>query len=422
MDSISQTVADFYCRHPYPSYGYIEQEVYGLDLLNLWGGYGGETRLHDNIEILIAGCGTNEAVCTALSYPKARIIAIDISEESIAIAKRIASAFQCTNIEFMRADLLEPINLGPFDYISSFGVLHHLSNPSLGLSNLKSVLKPNGLMQLMLYSESRRYMIERIQRIVTLLAGSDQSVANRMKIASEFVQRASSDSWPYGTYLARADAKKLMAINIPAFADTYLHPQEISFNYSGLNAFLARSGLSIVSFNNPDEWDVDLDIFGSEDLGDRFRNLDQKDRYELIDMLNGPLYDFYARDANNSINNIWMSDDEVCLALRPKQNMVKRFIVSEDYTVQKQGVETITIEPFSQNPDFVTAIFKGKTVTDNRLITNLIPLCDGKLTCADIILNLAAQFKADRSVIEPIVLHLIRRLFKIKGLVHPFSK
>ena len=48
-----------------------------------------------------------------------------------------------------------------FDIIECVGVLHHMSEPKVGLGILTDVLKPGGLMKLGLYSSSARRWINK---------------------------------------------------------------------------------------------------------------------------------------------------------------------------------------------------------------------------------------------------------------------
>ena len=64
-------------------------------------------------------------------------------------------------------DILEVKHLKKeFDLIECSGVLHHMKNPSFGLSNLLGVLKPNGYMKLGLYSKFAREMVIEIREFI----------------------------------------------------------------------------------------------------------------------------------------------------------------------------------------------------------------------------------------------------------------
>jgi SAM-dependent methyltransferase len=110
------------------------------------------------VEILIAGCGTgSHSIDTARRFPRARILAIDISRASLAYALRKSRALGLANIDYGQADILKLAALDRrFDVIEAVGVLHHLADPEAGWRLLLSLLRPNGLMFIGLYSALAR--------------------------------------------------------------------------------------------------------------------------------------------------------------------------------------------------------------------------------------------------------------------------
>ncbi len=109
-------------------------------------------------DILIAGCGTgSHSIDTARRFPQSRVLAIDISRTSLAYAGRKAHELGVANIEHAQADILKLDTLGRrFDVIETAGVLHHLADPAAGWRLLLSLLRPNGLMFVGLYSAMAR--------------------------------------------------------------------------------------------------------------------------------------------------------------------------------------------------------------------------------------------------------------------------
>jgi SAM-dependent methyltransferase len=109
-------------------------------------------------DILMAGCGTGQhPVCIASSFSNARLLAVDLSLNSLAYAERKTRELGFSNIEYVQGDILE---LGKierqFDLIACIGVLHHLGDPLAGWQILVNLLRPGGLMNIGLYSEIGR--------------------------------------------------------------------------------------------------------------------------------------------------------------------------------------------------------------------------------------------------------------------------
>jgi len=108
-----------------------------------------DTRYPPGSLILEAGCGVGaQTVPLARNSPQALITAIDISEPSIAEAKRRVAAAGLTNVEFQQADVFAlPFGLGQngrFDHVFVCFLLEHLSRPVQALCALKKHLRPGG--------------------------------------------------------------------------------------------------------------------------------------------------------------------------------------------------------------------------------------------------------------------------------------
>ena len=104
--------------------------------------------------ILVAGCGTgSEAFALRRKFPRARIVAFDLSPRSIAIAKNLQKRVRAMrNIRFFVADLadrnLAQTTGGNFDFISCHGVLSYVPAPRPVLANLARCLKADGALYL----------------------------------------------------------------------------------------------------------------------------------------------------------------------------------------------------------------------------------------------------------------------------------
>jgi ubiquinone/menaquinone biosynthesis C-methylase UbiE len=96
--------------------------------------------------VLEAGCGVGAQTTTlALNSPGARITSIDISETSLAAAKRKADAAGIANVRFQQADVFAlPFARESFDHVFVCFLLEHVPAPREALARLKDVLKPGG--------------------------------------------------------------------------------------------------------------------------------------------------------------------------------------------------------------------------------------------------------------------------------------
>jgi SAM-dependent methyltransferase len=118
----------------------------------------------DDLDILIAGCGTYQAAFYAFMNPHCRVTGIDLSETSLQHHLYLKERHELSNLTLCQMNLLDVASLRQtFDYVVSTGVLHHLQDPDAGLRVLKSVLRPNGVMSVMVYGRYNRagvYMLK----------------------------------------------------------------------------------------------------------------------------------------------------------------------------------------------------------------------------------------------------------------------
>jgi tetratricopeptide (TPR) repeat protein/SAM-dependent methyltransferase len=161
-DEVSRLVRDQYEQNPYPRWVAAGRppEYDSVDALMRREFPRAPYRPTDTsgLDILIAGCGTGQhSIDVARQFPRSRVLALDLSTASLAYATTRAHALGVMNLAHAQADILR---LGAidrtFDMIQAGGVLHHLRDPWAGWQVLFSLLRPNGLMYVALYSELGR--------------------------------------------------------------------------------------------------------------------------------------------------------------------------------------------------------------------------------------------------------------------------
>lgn len=117
-------------------------------------------------DILIAGCGSNQAAVIAYNNPSARVVGIDVSQRSLDHGYHLKNRHQLTNLELHRLPIEEVSSLGrDFDLIMATGVLHHLADPAVGMQALANCLRPDGAVGLMLYARYGRIGVELLQSV-----------------------------------------------------------------------------------------------------------------------------------------------------------------------------------------------------------------------------------------------------------------
>ena len=115
--------------------------------------------------ILDAGCGTGyKSLELAIANPGARVVGIDLSEDSVELAKQRLAFHKVDNVEFHAMPLEDLQNLGmEFDYINADEVLYLIPDPIAGLKAMRSVLKPEGILRTNFHSALQREIYLRSQ-------------------------------------------------------------------------------------------------------------------------------------------------------------------------------------------------------------------------------------------------------------------
>lgn len=268
--------------------------------------------------ILDAGCGTgvsSDYLCHL--NPGASVLAVDISAGALAVARertrRSGAAARVAELRLEQRSLLDLAGEGPFDYINSVGVLHHLRQPEAGLAALADLLRPGGLLHLFLYADGGRWEIHRTQRALAALGvgtGEEGLRLGRRLLAelpeSNRLRRHHEQRWALDT---AADAN---------FADMYLHPQETSYSLERLLTFVAGAGLEFAGFSNPAVWDPARLLQG--ELLERARALPQRAQWALVEELDPDISHFEFFLARPPLQRHSWEADAALLAARGRIN------------------------------------------------------------------------------------------------------
>lgn len=206
----------------------------------------------DSFRVLIAGDGTGDAsifLAEQLRETSARIVALDISEASMAVAKERAKVRGLENIEWVHHSLLELPSLEmEFDYICCRGVLHHLESPEEGLRSIKSALAPGGALGIMLYGQYGRTGIYQVQDLMRLISGDEPDIQVRVEDTKKILDSLPPSNWlKHAMYLA-GDFKTMGDVGV---YDLFLHSQDRAYTTKQVYEYVESCGLRLVAFADP---------------------------------------------------------------------------------------------------------------------------------------------------------------------------
>lgn len=111
-----------------------------LNLLNRAG-------LRPGMHCLEAGCGSGDVAfdLARMVGPEGRVVATDIDEITLQLARQEGEQDRLTNLEFRLADILED-ELENYDFVHARFVLSHLGNPQKALEKVRQAIRPGGVL------------------------------------------------------------------------------------------------------------------------------------------------------------------------------------------------------------------------------------------------------------------------------------
>ena len=244
MQIDTDPIYQFYTNHPYPPPTdnldrardmWQDPNVHRAEYHALWP----NREYRADLTVLIAGCGTWQAARFAVCHPEARVVGIDVSPTSLEHTGALKQKYELTNLDVRQLSIENAADLDQqFDFIVCTGVLHHLADSDAGLRALRSVLKPDGSMYLMVYAPYGRAGVYMLQEYCRRLGvePSKEEITDLIAVLKQLPQ--------HHPLLATQGGSREF-VNGDALADALLNPRDRSYSVPQLLDFLERNGLKL---------------------------------------------------------------------------------------------------------------------------------------------------------------------------------
>jgi SAM-dependent methyltransferase len=285
---VSDEVRDFYDHYPYPppvdsleKYQRLWQDSKRrrADFHLFWPA----RPYREDQSILVAGCGTSQAAKHALRWPTAQVTGIDCSATSVRCTEELKRKYNLKNLQVHELPIERVTDLGmSFDQIVCTGVLHHLADPDAGLSALRSVLKPDGAMHLMVYAPYGRtgiYMLQEFCRRMDIHA-SDSDITDLI---------GALGSLPPGHPLESVLRQAPDFRNEAALADALLHPQDRAYSVSQLFDFIEKRELRFGRWLRQAPYSIRCGVIAKIPQASRLARLSPVEQYACIELFRGTM-------------------------------------------------------------------------------------------------------------------------------------
>lgn len=234
----------------------------------------------NGLEVLIAGCGTNQAAYNALAMPNSVITAIDLSITSLQHSQFLKEKHGLRNVTLHQMSLLDVEKLGQkFDLIICCGVLHHLEDPDAGLRALRDVLKKDGVMNIMLYGRYFRQGIYLMQELFRRLkCNQSQEDVDFVKSTLKIIP----ESHPIHPYLKMAEDLGYDS----GIVDTFLHQQDRAYSIPEVLKFANSNNLAFFDWEDRCNYSTTATIPHDSLLKEKVLELPEMDQWPIVELFN----------------------------------------------------------------------------------------------------------------------------------------
>ena len=297
-------IREFYTSHPYPPpvenldrarEMWQDENVARAEFHLFWS----NQEYHADLDILVAGCGTWQSAKYAICHPAARVVGVDVSTTSLEHTERLKQKHNLTNLETRQVQIENVNELDQrFDLIVCTGVLHHLADPDAGLRALRTVLKPDGAMYLMVYAPYGRagvYMLQDYCRRLGI-GTSPQEISDLVAVLKMLP--------PYHPLLAEQRGARDF-LNGDALADALLNPRDRSYSVPELFEFIERNELTFGRWHWQAPYLPQCGAISSTPHAARLAALPEREQYAQMELWRGlmPNHSFvvHHKDAKSSL-------------------------------------------------------------------------------------------------------------------------
>lgn len=233
----------------------------------------------EKMNILVAGCGANQAAILAKCNPVHNFIGIDISLASINHHKKLKKKFDIDNLELICDDFRNQTFRFNFDYIISTGVIHHLEDPNSALSFFNNLLKDQGVLYLMVYGNQESSSIQSLKEIFKKfeLSQNKESINNIRNLINKL-----DKNHPSKIFINQfADFNYDSGV-----VDLFLNVQEKFYSLKELTNDLKDNNFVIKNFMDGKVAAVSKYFINNTDLHKKFKKLAIEEQLNIAQILN----------------------------------------------------------------------------------------------------------------------------------------
>jgi SAM-dependent methyltransferase len=319
------------------------------------------------LDILIAGCGSDQAAILAKCNPNHNFVGIDLSKNSLEHEKKLIRENKIENLKLYRNDFRSVKFKNKFDYIISSGVIHHLDDPGTGLKYFNQNLKDEGVIYIMVYGDKKSYATNQVKQLFKKLSlkQNQESISFVMNTVNRL------NNLHPAKIFAETEIKQDLS-HPSGVVDFFLHKKENFFSIKELVKLLNKNKLIIKNFANGrvkplTKFFTDAPLH----IKEKINSLSIEDKLEISQILN------------------WNDRkiDLICCKSKNKKNSIvyNKINLEKIYTYQYHGVEYKIDGPDIKINDKINNGFFNLNFANNNF--KFKEILDGKKMLSEITAN-----------------------------------
>jgi len=341
VEEVDQINKKFYGRYNYPWAPFIVQ-AYPADVATLFVNQDIGSWTHDRIplrpKIWVAGCGTNQALLTALKFPQAEVLGTDISTQSLEACRKKARQIGVENLQLEEKSLNEVTHEEAFDYIICTGVVHHNARPEATLKKISRALKKNGILEFMVYNYYHRILTVSCQKAIRSFY--DHSMTMDLDLELKLAKRLIADIQQKGLMgdFIRSHARMHEA----EMTDSIIQPLEYNYTVESLVKLTGDCDLEIL-YHCQNQFDVASNAFTwnmrfqDDYLKNYYNSLPDAKRWQISNLLmfnESPMLWFYFQRKGSDLPR--MTEQELCASFM-ETSFRKNSVQLNNYVLDEGG-------------------------------------------------------------------------------------
>ena len=284
---IAERVAQMYTRYPFPSaqrrHSYRRHAAHVREYLQQLGIDPAGNHFGD------IACGTGLILLDyAQEFPEVQFTGFDITEASVNSANASLAQENVTNAQAYLQNIMELELESEFDYILSWGTIHHLPDSEEGVRILCRALKPGGVIRTGIYGFHGNWERRIQQEIMRTISANGNGADLDERIAA--VRDFASGDRNFRNYYTAPPVDLSDDVWV---VDEFLHVWEKHLPLRDVVTWLESEGMEVLKMTDYYDQEIPLDIARhstSEPFIERVRQLPFADQCHIVDMIVRPYW------------------------------------------------------------------------------------------------------------------------------------